>query len=134
MKKTYKGGCHCGAVTFEADLDLTKGSYKCNCAICMKTRTWIAAAKPEDFRLLSGEAELTDYKYSETSAHHLFCKTCGVRSFAWKDNTRSGGTMYAVRINCLEGVPDEELAGVPVTCVDGRNGDFAKTPAETRYL
>ena len=124
MLKTYRGSCHCGAVKFEADLDLTQSSYRCNCSICRRTRFWPAVAKPEGFRLLSGEFELTEYLFNTKKNRHYFCKSCGVRAFGVGTETPMG-VMYGVNIGCLEDVSDEELARVPITYVDGRNDRIA---------
>lgn len=57
MKRTYSGGCHCGAVRYEPDVDLSQGTLKCNCSICSKARAWLIAIDSGDFRLLSGPDE-----------------------------------------------------------------------------
>ena len=132
MLKTYRGSCHCGAVTFEADLDLAQSSYRCNCSICRRTRFWPAVVKPDGFRLLSGEAALTQYLFNTRKNIHYFCKYCGVRAFGIGTETPIG-KMYGVNLGCLEEVPDEELARVPITYVDGRN-DRMDAPACFSHL
>ena len=124
MLKTYRGSCHCGAIKFEAELDLSQTSYRCNCSICRRTRFWPAVAKPDGFRLLSGEADLTQYLFNSRKNRHYFCKHCGVRPFGVGTETPIG-VMYGINLGCLEDLSDEDLSRVPVTYVDGRNDRFA---------
>ena len=135
MLKTYSGGCHCGAVRFEADLDISTGTVKCNCSICTKTRLWSARAKPEAFRQIAGESELTDYRGSNKVAHHFFCKHCGVHPFEWIDVPNMTGRKYLnINVACLDNLDIDELMAAPVTYCDGRNDDWGSRPLEVRHL
>jgi len=134
MKKTYVGGCHCGKVRYETDIDLSAGTHKCNCSICSKVRNWLAFVKPEAFRLLAGEGELADYRFGAKNIHHLFCRNCGVHSFGWADMPEFGGKSYAVNVNCLDNADVDDLVNAPVTYADGRNDNWKSPPSETRYL
>lgn len=90
MRKTYKGSCHCGTVKFEADLDLAQPTFRCNCSICRRTRFWVAVARPEEFRLLAGEGEMTEYLFNTRRNQHFFCRRCGVRAFGVGNDTPIG--------------------------------------------
>jgi len=132
MKKTFSGSCHCGAVRFEADIDLSVGTFKCNCNMCTKTRMWGAIVKPDALRFLSGETDLTDYH--PDNIHHVFCRHCGVRPFGWGDDPALGGKFYAVRVSCLEDVNTDDLVKARVTYFDGRHDNYESPPSETRHL
>jgi len=132
MLKTYTGSCHCGAVRFEADLDLTQPSFRCNCSICRRTRFWPAVALPSQFRLLAGEGELAEYLFHKRKNQHFFCRHCGVRAFGIGNDTPIG-QMVGVNLGCLEGVGEEELARIPIVYVDGMH-DRMEPPAFTAHL
>ncbi|MEJ1961844.1 MAG: GFA family protein [Gammaproteobacteria bacterium] len=134
MKKTYTGSCYCGAVRYEAALDLSAGTLRCNCPICTRARGWLVTVAPGNFRLLAGESALTECRFELGTIHHLFCKHCGVRSFARGDGSPAGGPLYAINVNCLEDVDAAEIAAAPALFVHGSNENWQSPAAEPRGL
>lgn len=133
MLKTYTGSCHCGAVQFEAELDLEQPTFRCNCSICRRTRFWPAVTGPEQFRLRAGESELTQYLFNTRKNVHYFCRHCGVRAFGVGNDTPIG-PMVGVNVMCLDELTDEQLAAIPITYVDGRNDRWQSAPEFFRHL
>ena len=92
--KTHSGSCHCGAVRYEADIDLAVGSMRCNCSLCTKARAWFAFVNAPHLRMISGADALADYQWEppgrQAALHYRFCKTCGVRVFAHGDHKSIG--------------------------------------------
>jgi hypothetical protein len=132
--KTYAGSCHCGAVKYEADLDLTKGAGRCNCRICIKTRQWGAMTKPAAVRLTAGEGSLANYVVGGGIGHHRFCKNCGVRVFATGHLEQLGGDFAVVFVNTLDDLSDADFAAIPIAYADGRNDNWWNAPAVTAHL
>ena len=136
--ETYTGSCHCGAIRFEADIDLDEGSNRCNCSYCAKARAWFAFAKgAERFRLLDGSG-VSEYRWtppgsSEPNLTFTFCRHCGVRTFARGELESLGGTFHAVHVPTLELRP-EQLAAIPVRYLDGRAGRYDKAPEHPAAL
>jgi len=134
MKKTYAGACHCGAIRFEADVDIAAGTTKCNCTICAKSRLWSVDAGPGDLRLLQGADEMMDYRFKNEVAHHYFCRHCGIRPYQWVNLPATGRQYYNVSVACLEGLDIDELVAAPINYADGLHDNWDSIPAEVRHL
>lgn len=134
MKKTYSGGCHCGAVRFECEIDPDENTSRCNCSICAKGRFWKAIVKADAFRLVQGADALSDYRFGSKTIHHRFCKHCGLKPFGRGHMEALGGVFYAINVACLDDTAPEEFAAGPIENQDGRNNAWDKAPVETRHL
>ena len=116
MKQSYSGGCQCGKVRYEVALDLANPVIACNCSRCRRLGSLFAFAPVGDFKLSSGEKELTDYQFNKKVIHHLFCSTCGIESFARGKRPIDGADVVAVNARCLDGIDPNALT---VKKVDG---------------
>lgn len=106
--KHYLGSCQCGAVSFEADADLDQ-AVVCNCSRCQRLGSVLTFVPREEFRLKSGQDNLSEYLFNSKKIHHQFCKTCGIQSFAFGTKP-DGSAIVALNVNCLEGVNPRELS------------------------
>ena len=113
------GGCHCGAVRFEAALPDEVEAQTCNCSICAKKGFLHLIVAPENFELLSGKDALTTYRFNTGTARHTFCATCGIHPFYVP---RSDPDKIDVNVRCLDGVDPATLMIHPF---DGQNWEHA---------
>ncbi len=112
----HHGGCHCGAVRYTVELDTAAQAIVCDCSICRRSGTMLSFVAPDKFTLQNGEDQLTDYTFNKQVIHHLFCKTCGVRSFARGAGPQ--GPMVAINVRCLD---DIDVFAVPTMQYHGKD-------------
>jgi hypothetical protein len=81
-----EGACHCGAVTYEADIDPAKVGI-CHCTDCetlsASAYRTVVPARKEGFRILSGEPKI--YVKTADSGNkraQAFCPECGTHIYA----------------------------------------------------
>jgi hypothetical protein len=94
----------------------------CNCSICSKKGFLHLIVPRDQFQLLSGQDDLTTYRFNTGVAAHTFCRHCGIHAFYVP---RSDPDKIDVNLRCLDGV---DPAAVKVTPFDGQN--WEQTMAE----
>jgi hypothetical protein len=111
----HRGACHCGRVRFEVDAAANIDALECNCSICSKSGFLHLIVPRSRFRLLQGSADLATYTFNTGVAKHLFCKTCGIKSFYIPRSNPDG---YSINVRCLD---RRTISQVNVTSFDGKN-------------
>ena len=99
-----RGSCHCGRITYEAEVDPQKVGL-CNCTDCqMLTGSVFRVSVPASsatFRLLTGRPEVyVKTADSGTRRRHAFCPNCGTPVHASADT--DDPPTYSLRIGCLD--------------------------------
>jgi hypothetical protein len=111
----HSGGCHCGRVRFEVKAPAAIEAVECNCSICSKSGFLHLIVPKSRFTLIQGSESLCVYTFNTGVAKHMFCKTCGVKSFYVPRSHPDG---YSVNVRCLEPATIEKIT---VAAFDGRN-------------
>lgn len=112
---THSGSCHCGAVRYEVDAAADLDVSECNCSICSRSAYLHLIVPRSRFRLLAGEDQLTTYTFDTHEAKHLFCKTCGIKSFYIPRSHPDG---ISVNVRCLD---PATIKSMQVEFFDGKN-------------
>lgn len=116
MSKSWKkGACHCGAVTFEAEVDDSVVVDECNCSICALVGFQHIIVPKSRFKMLSGADDLTEYTFNTGVAKHLFCKKCGVKAFYIPRSNPDG---YSLNLRCMAA---DQFTKIDIRPFDGKN-------------
>jgi hypothetical protein len=111
-----EGGCHCGAIRFEAEGDFSAG-IECNCSHCDKKGFVLAFVPRADFSLTCGEGAYTTYHFNRGMIDHNFCSTCGVQPFGYGKGP-DGSEVAAINLRCVDGLDRSALTLQPVNGKD----------------
>lgn len=97
---THRGSCHCGAVQFEFDAPAAVDVTDCNCSMCDMTGYEHVFVPKPDLRFVSGQGDLTEYRFNTGQAVHMFCKICGIKPLY---QPRSHPDAWSVNLRCVQG-------------------------------
>lgn len=113
--QSYKGSCHCGAISFSFIGPEIDEGLKCNCSMCIRKGVPMSAftIAPEDMKIEAKADALSSYQFGSKVATHYFCNKCGIYTF--HETLRKPGH-FRVSLGCVEGVDSLEL---PTTIFDG---------------
>lgn len=113
---THKGSCHCGKIAYEVDGEV-KEAVECNCSICSRRGYLLWFVPREQVRLSTPDGDMVHYAFNQHRIKHYFCPDCGCAPFGMGTD-KTGKTMVAVNVRCLEGV---DIKALKVNFFDGKS-------------
>lgn len=116
----HQGGCHCGAVRFEVLAPAVLEVLDCNCSICRKSGLLHLIVPKDRFRLLTDASSLAEYRFGTGTARHMFCRTCGIKSFYVPRSHPDG---IDVNARCLD---PATVTALRIRPYDGQNWEAAR--------
>lgn len=111
----YSGSCHCGAIAFEVDSEITE-AMECNCSMCRRRGSLLAFLPRDKLMLRTPVAAVSTYTFNRNIIRHHFCANCGIAPYS--EAERKDGPMAAVNVRCL---PDVDLETLTITKFDGKH-------------
>jgi hypothetical protein len=115
QKIWHKGGCHCGAVSFQVAAPSEVVVAECNCSNCNQVGFQHLFAEKDEFELLTGKDDLSTYLFGTHTAKHYFCKHCGIKSFYIPRSHPDG---YSVNFRCVD---HSKFSKIKIEPFDGQN-------------
>jgi hypothetical protein len=117
---THTGGCHCGRVRFEVVAPANIDVVECDCSMCSNFGFLHLIVPAERFKLLRGSDALTTYTFNTGVAKHLFCATCGVKSFYVPRSHPDG---FSVNARCID---SGTIQSMTVSAFNGRDWEHGR--------
>jgi hypothetical protein len=122
----HHGACHCGRVRFEVDAPPKIQALDCDCSICTMTGYLHLIVPTSRFRLLAGADDVLEYSFNTGTAKHLFCRTCGIKSFYVPRSNPDG---IDVNVRCLDTSTIDAVDVIPF-----HDGERDASTAAIRHL
>jgi hypothetical protein len=125
--KLFHGSCHCGNIKFEASMDLTKGTTKCNCTFCRKNYFWWSSQLLlDDLKITEGQESIAEYTNNRKEGYCVFCKNCGTILFRKTEKSDWSVEGYSVKMSSFDDISIEELNSILVNYINGKDNSYTK--------
>lgn len=122
-----QGSCHCGAVRFAVDAQITELTT-CDCSLCVKKNAVMAKVHEDALTITAGEELLALYQWNTRRAKHYFCSRCGIYTFHRK---RAAPDHFGINVFCLDGF---DARAIPIRATEGISMSVSDPDARPEWL